>query len=54
MNGEVKADCFAYRDGECSILRVKDCSGCNFYKIVGTQCDTCSKKGKPTCDHCRR
>lgn len=25
-------DCFAYRRGSCTALKVKKCVGCNFYK----------------------
>lgn len=25
-------DCFAYKNGKCTALKVKDCEACNFYK----------------------
>lgn len=57
----VKKDCFAYvtkkyRDGivteKCSALKELDCETCKFYKPKGTQCDTCSHKGKKSCKNC--
>jgi len=29
-----KKNCFAYKDGQCQCLKVKDCKECNFYKSV--------------------
>ncbi len=28
----MKPDCFAYKNGDCNILKKVDCEDCNFYK----------------------
>ena len=48
-----KTDCFAYKDGKCTVLVKTDCETCHFYKVSGTECDTCYKNGTDFCNHCR-
>lgn len=45
---EVKKDCFAYENKKCLALSELVCKKkkCSFYKLKGTQCDTCSRKGE--------
>lgn len=51
-----KKDCFAYRNwrgGSCTALTKLKCDDCNFYKPVGTECDSCSKGSMKNCEACK-
>lgn len=51
----IREDCFAYRHRkkDCTALKELECEGCNFYKLKGTECDSCQNKGQISCKNCR-
>lgn len=53
-NSNYRTDCFAYKGRLCTAMTAMNCDNCKFYKPKGTECDTCPKKGKDSCNHCRR